>query len=595
MLELEFAPLLIDLGLIIIAATLFGYIARLLKQPSLLAYIIAGIVIGPIGLGAMNYFYEGVQIGISSITDIMIFSELGVAFLLFSVGVESNIKKLLSVGKIAALGATFQVGATILFVLLFRFFFPVINFEQAMYFGVILAFSSTMVVIKLLGDNYQINTLHGRLLIAFLLAQDFLVILAIPILENIGSALSPSFLSVIVIKISLLILAAGVINRQLLPRLFRFSLNYQEEFYLAALSSCFIFIILAALMDLPIVVGAFIGGLALSTLPYNTEIFHKIRGVRDLFVIIFFTSLGMQLSFEFAAIPIALIAFIVIFVLAIKPLMYYFITIFGGYGHKVSLMVAVAMANVSEFSLIVAQRGYDPVNGGVLTNGQFSLIILVISISMVLTPYFMNSYASIHQFLDNFRKKIPDKVKKDSFHRKLVNLEMIPKKMKDHIIILGGGTMGLNIAKALYKHFPTVVIDQDSEVVFSCIRQKINAYYGEADDIEAFGKANPKEAKLVILAIPNLKASLKALHFIKSECKDTPVFARGHYYRDALKLYEAGADFVCMPHVIGSNMFLKNIGIYLNTGRLSTIVNLQDEFIHYLKEKSKEESQHFGF
>lgn len=589
--------LLIDLGLIVIAATLFGYIARLLKQPSLLAYILAGVAIGPLGLGAMHYAFGGMPLGISNMGDIRVLSELGIAFLLFSVGVESDFRKLLSIGKIAAIGATMQVILTIAIVMLFSSFVPGITFEQSVFLAVILAFSSTMVVIKLLGDNYQINTLHGRLLIGFLLIQDFMVILAIPLIRDIGSALSPSFLATVLIKTALMIAAAAIINRHILPRVFRFSRNYQEEFYLAALSSCFIFISLAIVADLPIAVGAFIGGVALSTLPYNNEIYNKIRGVRDLFVIIFFVSLGMQLSFSFTAIPINLIIFIIAMTLIIKPLMYYGITLFSGFGNKVSLMVALGLANVSEFSLIVAQQGFNPTDpaSSILSPELFSLIILTITISMVLAPYTMASYKQIHRAFEKIGKHLPKKLKRKRFSAKLANLEAIPKKMKDHIIILGGGTMGFDIAKALYKHFATIVIDQDSEVVYSCMRQRINATYGEADDAEVLGKANTKDAKLIILAIPNNKAALKALGTIKKTNKKTPVFARAHYYNDALKLYKEGAEFVCMPHVIGGNTFLKNIGMFLDTGQISTVVNLQDEFLKYLEEKANEEKQHFGF
>ncbi len=590
--------LLIDLGLIVVAATGFGYIARLLKQPSLLAYIIAGIVIGPIGIGALGYSFQGLPIGISNMQDIRILSELGIAFLLFSIGVELDIRKFFNIGKLVVIGSTIQVAITIAIVILFSMLFPsIISFQQSIFLGVILAFSSTMVVIKLLGDNYQINTLHGRLLIGFLLVQDFLVILAIPLLQDIGNILAPSVLAMVLIKIMILIAAAAVINRHLLPRIFKFSLDYQEEFYLAALSSCFIFIALAILMDLPVAIGAFVGGIALSTLPYNTEIFNKIRGLRDFFVIIFFVSLGMQLTFSFAAIPLALIVFIIAMVLIIKPLFYYLFTLFSGYGSRVSLMVALALANVSEFSLIVAQMGFDPTNSAasILSEGLFSVTILAITISMILAPYLMRSHTKMNKVFEKASIHLPKKLKRKRFGAKLSSLENIPSKLKGHILILGGGTMGINIAKAVYKHYPTLVLDQDSEVVYSCIRQGIKASYGDAEEIDILSKTNPKEAKLVILAIPNIKAALKVLDFVKKENKKVPVFARAHYYNDSLKLYENGVDFVCMPHIIGGNIFLENIGKFLESGKLSTVVNLQDEYLKYLHEKAKEERQHFGF
>lgn len=588
--------LLVDLGVIIVAATVFGYIARLLKQPSLLAYILAGVVIGPLVLGRLDPV-SGFGIGISSMEDVRILSELGIAFLLFSVGVETDFRKFLSMSKIALMGGCLQVALTVGVVMLFSQLFPIISFDQSVYLGVMLAFSSTMVVIKILGDNYQTNTLHGRLMIGFLLVQDFLVILAIPLLKDVSLAFAPSTLGLVLAKTAILIIAAAVINRQLFPRLFRFSMNYQEEFYLAALSSCFIFIGLAILMELPLAVGAFIGGLALSTLPYNTEIYNKIRGIRDFFVILFFASLGMQLSFSFAEIPVVLIAFIIVTVLFIKPLMYYLITIFSGYGNKVSIMVGLGLANVSEFSLILAQLGFNPMNPGqsVLTEGQFSLVVLAITVSMVLTPYLMQSYARVNSVVERLAGKMPKKLVRKRFSSKLASLDQVPKKLEEHIVVVGGGTMGLNIAEALHKNTPLVVMDQDSEVVFSCVKRGISAYYGDAAEAEDVAKANPGEAKLVILAIPNNKAAMKALAVVKRANEKTPVFARAHYYRDALKLYKAGADFVCMPHVIGGNAFLKNVAKFLETGRVTSVLNLEAEYMQYLNEKAKQEEEHFGF
>jgi len=588
---MEFS-ILIDLGLIVVAATLFGYIARLLKQPSLLAYIIAGFVVGPIALGAMDFSIAGVKLGISNMADIRVLSELGVAFLLFSVGVETDFRKMLGIGKLAAAGAALQVAATIAFVGIFSIAFPIISFEQSIFLGVMLAFSSTMVVVKILGDNYQINSLHGRLLIGFLLMQDLLVIIAIPMLKDISLALSPAFMGTVLAKTLLLILAAAIINRFLLPKLFTFSLNNQEEFYLAALSSCFIFIGIAIAMDLPIAVGAFIGGVALSTLPYNTDIFNKIRGLRDFFVIIFFASLGMQLTPSFAAVPIAFILLVIGTTFIIKPLMYYAITLFSGYGNRVSIMVALGVANISEFSLIIAQLGYNPLDPGksILSQPLFSLATLTITISMVLAPYLMQAYPAASNFTESLAKHVPEGIRR-KLRKKTLELEKIPAGLSKHVLILGGGTMGGGIAKEMHKYFPTLVIDQDSEVVYSLLKQNINAIYSNADDTEALEKASPKEAKLIVLAIPNIKSSLKVLRSIRKQSKETAVFARAHYYRDALKLYDAGANFVCMPQVIGSNVFLKNIRQFISSGKTGGLLSLKDEYMQYLNEKAKEEKE----
>ncbi len=584
--------LLIDLAKIVVAATVMNYIVRIFKQPSLLGYILAGIIMGPIVLGSMVFpFGDGViTLGIPNIEEIIILSELGIAFLLFSIGIETDFSRLISMGKTVVIGGTLQVLVIIASVIGLSEVFGILSFEQSVFIGVILAFSSTMVVVKQLSDSFQINTLHGRLMVGFLILQDILVVFAIPLLQNLGADGSSNFFGII-LNSAILIISAVLLNKYIFPRLYRFSLKYSELFYLTAVSNCFVFIQLSLFLGIPIAIGAFFSGLALSTLPYNIEIFSKIRGLRDFFVTIFFVTLGMQLTFNFGAFPIGLLLMIVGIVFILKPLAFYLVSLGSGFGSRVSFLVAAGLAQVSEFSFILAGQGR---NAGILSADLFSLLVFVIAVSMVITPYMFNYSNRAYSLFSRISEKIPRKLKHKRFSSRIKKLEKVPVELKDHVIIIGGGTTGYGIAASLKGNVPLVIVDHDSEVITSCINKGFNAVYGAADSEEIMEKINLKDAKLLVIAIPDIKSAIFLADLANKTNPKLVVFARAHYYRNALRLYQNNVDFVVLPHVIGANVFLEKVAEFLETGKLYHVSNLKSEFIKFLEEKSAEEQEHFG-
>ncbi len=585
--------LLFDIGLILFSATLFNYLARFFKQPNLLAYLMAGVFIGPIVLGAMNLNIGGFPLGITNLNDVALLSELGVAFLLFGVGVETDFSKLIGMGKTLLFGGLIQVVLTVLISFIGTSFLG-LNFEQGIFIGLILAFSSTLIVVKILSDTHEINTLQGRIMIGFLLVQDLLVMLVLPLTNNLTNSITLTFILTILGKGLLIIAIAYLLNKTIYPGLYRFAVQSDELLFLASLSSAFIFILLAVALDFPIAVGAFIAGVSLSTLPYSLEVFNKIRGVRDFFATIFFVTLGIQITFNFGSIPIELMLFILLIVFLLKPLLFFLITLLSGYGGKISLVVALGLAQVSEFSFILANQGKSILDA---TPNLYSFLLLTIAFSMIASPY-LNHYSNkLYELLDKFilTKFFPNLKENKLLHHKLTMLESIPEQFVEHIVIAGGGTMGYAIATALKGKQEMILIDHDPETVFDYIKKGIYSIYGEANNIEVLEKVKVDSAKLLILAIPDVKTGVTALRYAKKKNPKIKVFARAHYYRDALKYYENGADFVIMPHIIGSNEFIKQISAFLETGKIKTIFHFEDEFMDYLKEKVKEEKIHFGY
>src|SRR3989338_3851344 len=265
-----------DIGFIVIISTLFAYIARLLKQPLILAYVLAGILLGP---------YLGVITDLNSIKSL---SEIGIAFLLFIVGLEIDIKKLKDVGHVATVGGMLQM--VIVFALAFAVTILIgMKSTEALYFGLIIAFSSTMVVVKLLSDKREVDTLHGRIIIGILLLQDIIAILVMSFLGQSSGILISLIKGVAVFAVAF---AAG---KYVLPHMFRFAASSQELLFIASLGIAFLFSIVANYIGFSIAIGAFMAGIVLKS-PYNTEIVGKIKPLRDFFSVLFFVSLGMQLS-----------------------------------------------------------------------------------------------------------------------------------------------------------------------------------------------------------------------------------------------------------------------------------------------------------
>ncbi len=565
--------LLMDLGIVIVSGTLMGCIAKLLKQPLLIAYIVAGIIISPIGLSL-----------ITSPIEIAILAELGVAFLLFTIGIQSNFSQLFKLKNAIIIGSFTQVIATTGIVLALMHLIG-FGFIESLYLGLILAFSSTAIVVKQLSNMNKISTLHGRLIIGFALVQDTLAILLLPLLAAPQMLFSLSWAGELLLSFIILASLALLLNRIVLPRLLKRFDKTKELFYLILLSCCFVFIYLSNFLNFSIVVGAFIGGLTLSALPYSQEASSRITGLRDFFATIFFVSLGMQASLAFFGLPIAILLLMFLVVYLINPIIYFVISLASGLKSKSALFIGLALGQASEFSFILANQGFRL---GQLSPGLFSASILVITVSMASTPYFMEHNEGIYSFLDKIGKQIFPPIYKKKFGKKEKMLEYLPKKqLKKHTIIIGVGVLGQQITSALKETNTIIAVDHDSEVVQKLIGEKTPVVYGEADNTEMWQKTGLAKARVLLLTIPDTETAARVIRKVKKINSEIVTIAKAKNFKDALKLYKNGADYVVLPEVIGSNVLLKHLAYFLETGHKNRISNLQDEFITYLKEKTK--------
>ena len=522
--------LFFSIGIIIILATFLGYISKLLRQPLIPAYIIAGVILGPLGLGFIH-----------DSESLKSLSEIGIAFLLFIVGLEIDLKKLKTVSTVSIFGGLLQVILTFILgfiVSIFLGFDPV----TAVYAGLVVAFSSTMIVVKLLSDKEELDTLHGRIILGILIIQDLLVILALSVMATF-SQFSYLILVSAVLKGIMLLLIAVLISKYVLPHFFKFAAKSRELFFLLAISTCFSFTLLAYVMGFSIVIGAFIAGVGLASLSYSTDIIGRVMSLKDFFATIFFISLGMQLVVigKNMFLPFVIL---IIFVVLLKPLVIMVISSFFGYERRTSFLTSMSLGQVSEFSLVMVTLAYYQFSH--ITQEFFSMIVLLTIITITMTSYFTKHENSIYKKLSNFLR---------IFERISIDKKYLQYKKRDHkvqIVIFGCHRMGhifLDTLKKLHKSI--LVVDFNPEIIDSLMKKKISCLYGDIMNIEILDSIGLESVKLIISTVPNEMDNKFLIEHIKSQHPEIKLFVTSNHTQQALDFYEAGADYVILPHVIG--------------------------------------------
>jgi len=559
----------LDIGVIMVIAAVFALIARLIKQPLIPAYILAGLVIGPI-MGLITNTYV-----------ITTLSEIGIAFLLFVAGLEIDLDRLKNVGFVSTLGGTIQVLAifSIAFVLSLMIGFVAI---EAVYIGLIIAFSSTMVVVKLLADKRELDTLHGRIMLGILLMQDIIAILALSMLTTVNG-FSSALLALSFLKGASVFVVAWLASRFIFPRVFKFAAKSRELLFLLSIAIVFAFAALFNYIHFSIAIGAFVAGVTLGNLTYNIEIISIVRSLRDFFATIFFVSLGMELLLNpLNSMMIPLVIFVLLVIL-LKPLIIMFVCAFFGYKRRPSFIASASLAQVSEFSLIIVAQGLAL---GHIGKNMLSLAVILAIITISLTSY-LSTY---EDFL--FKKfsrylKIFDRLSEEGGE-----LEYIPKKKrKQHFILLGHNRIGYSISRTLRNmKRDLLIVDYNPEVIKRLIREKIPCIYGDVGDIEILDRLNLKYAYMIVSTVPDKADSLLLINKTRQVNKRAILIVTASQLEDALKLYDAGADYVIMPHFLGG----EHVSVMIEdfTGNVNKMIETKVKHIEELKHRQNLGHEH---
>ncbi len=358
-----------DIAVCIIAAWALGVLAKLLHQPVILAYLVAGFLLGPFGFG---WVYE--QESIETI------SELGLIFLLFMIGLEIDLKKIIGAGKpILVTAATQILGGCVIGVLFFWLIgFPLVAGKfDALYLGVGAALSSTVIIVKVLYDKRELDTLPGRVTLGLLVLQDLFVILFLAIQPSLDN-LQAGVLVLSAVKVALLVAAALAGSRFLLPPVFHTVARLPELVLVGAIAWCFLVGEFAMRLGLSREMGALIAGVSLSTFPYALDVTAKVTSLRDFFVILFFVGLGMTIPAPSAQLALWALVFAV-FVVVSRAATTFFPLYWLRQGLRASVLPAINLSQVSEFSLVLLELGLEKHHIAAGTQGMVSFAFVVLA------------------------------------------------------------------------------------------------------------------------------------------------------------------------------------------------------------------------
>jgi len=519
-----------QIGVLIGVATVVSLLMRFLKQPLIIGHIVTGFLVGQLALGIFR-----------DMETLELFSELGISFLLFSVGLTLNPKVLREYGPVSVLtcfGQVFLTGAAGIGICLLLGF----DWVTSLYVGIALAFSSTVIVMKLLSDKGDLDKLYVKLSIGSLLLQDLIAIVllfAIPFVT--GAQGDGGDIVRMVILGGVAGLGIYFLSRFVARHLHRYLTRSQELLFLFACAWGMGISALFAGLGFSLEGGALIAGVALSTLPSRHEIGARLAPLRDFFIVAFFILLGTRMVVsDFSAIlwPAIILS---IFVLIGNPLLQLIVMGAMGYRKKTSFQTGMMAAQISEFSLILVALGVtlNQVAPNILST--VTLVgIITIFISTYLILYSDTIYKVFAPYLDIFERA--------NVHEKRIKSE------QPDAVLIGGGRIAFDFIKLFTDDGRTfVVVDHDPEVVRSLTTAGIPNEYGDANDPDLLDDLKVSDAEIVVSTIPDLETNLVVLACAKRGGKGPAVILVAHHVPDALELYNAGADYVILPHFLGGS------------------------------------------
>jgi len=551
----------IELSIIIGITVLIAGIMRLLKQPLIIGYILTGIIVSP-------YFLNIIR----STETITVFSQIGIALLLFIVGLSLSPKVIKEVGKISLITGIGQI----IFTSLIGFFIcQLLGFSiiVSLYIAIALTFSSTIIIMKLLSDKKDLDKLYGKISIGFLLVQDIFVIALLLVISSFSGRLNMTNLTLGTILGGFLLVGVLILmSIYILPSLSKFFAKSQELLFLFSIGWGLCLAALFYYIGFSMEIGALIAGVTLSMSPYHYEISSKMRPLRDFFIILFFILLGSQMVFGNISQFIIPAIIFSLFILIGNPLIVMILMGLLGYKKKTSFQAGLTVAQISEFSLIFIALG---VKVGHLTNEILSFVTIIGLITIAGSSYFIlysdKMYPYLSKYLSIFeRKKIREKKQKKS---------------GDYdIILFGYNRIGYDILqsfKKLKKKF--LVVDYNPETVSELKKKKINCKYGDADDDEFLNELNLTKTKMIISTIPDFDTNLLLVNKIRRSNKKVIIIIVSHNIDEANELYDKGATYVMMPHFLGGNhtsMMINKYGLSIKKFLIE-----RKKHINYLKTK----------
>ena len=529
---MEELPLLQDIAVIIGLSMLVLWASHRIKLPAVIGLLLTGLIAGPYGLGL-----------ITAPREVEHLAEIGVIFLLFAIGLEFSFAKLARIRRAVFLGGSLQAGLTILAGVVIAPLFG-LPLKEGIFWGFLLALSSTAIVLRLLQESNQYNSPQGQTILAILIFQDLLIvplILVTPYLAGQGTS-DPEALWMLGFKSLVILILVVVSARWVVPwMLYRLVATRSKELFLLAICAIVLSVTwLTHWAGLSLGLGAFLAGLIISESEYSHHALANILPFRDVFSSFFFVSIGMLLDFQFFFHHLPTIGLILLGLIIIKALASIFSVLVLGLGIQVSVMTGLALAQIGEFSFILSKVGLSV---GLLREEPYQYFLSASVASLALTPILLSLSNPLSQFLRTL--PLPRLIRQGWAAHTLGQSDEHSYNFADHTIIAGFGLTGKILSKAAHAaHAPFVALEMNPETVRRERSKGTPILYGDAGREDCLIQAGIHAAKIVVLAINDPQAIEAAVKLIKEMNPGVWLIVRTTYVRQLKRLYSLGADEV---------------------------------------------------
>jgi CPA2 family monovalent cation:H+ antiporter-2 len=517
---------LTSLAIILGVSALVVFLLHKLKIPSIVGFLVAGVIIGPHGVGLVRDTHS-----------VEVMAEIGVILLLFTIGIEFSIAKLLRMKKAVIVGGGLQVLLTILFASIASYV-ATGGAQRSIFFGFLVALSSTAIVMKILAEKGETDSPHGRIMVGILIFQDLCVIplmLLTPALagEGIGAAGVMAKMGKALFIVATVLFSAKWVIPRLLHQVV--STKSRELFTITIILLCFGIALLTSRFGLSLALGAFLAGLIISESEYAHQATSDILPFKDSFIGLFFVSVGMLMDFGYVISNSLSIVVVVALILALKVITGTVSAFMAGGSLRVSLQAGQGLVQIGEFSFVLAVTGKEM---GIITEEFYQSFLSSSVITMLLTPFIINAAPSISGWVTS-RHSL----------RRLSRLrserEGHPRKREDHVIIIGFGLNGRNLAKVLKEiDIPYVILEVNSDTVRDMKTKGEPIYYGDGTSREILHKLSIDRARLLVVAISDPASTRAIVSIARHENPDLHIIVRTRYLAEVDDLKSLGANEV---------------------------------------------------
>ena len=528
-----------DIILIVVAGLLGGLVAHRLGQPLLVGYILAGTLIGP----------NGVWPRVVEVHDIELLAEIGVALLLFALGLEVSFKDLKPVRKIALIGGPIQIIITI--VLGYEVATEWLGWERvpAIWFGALIALSSTMVVLKTLVAGGFLQTLASRVMIGLLIVQDLAVaplMIVLPQLSEIEAMAGE--LAIAGLRAAIFLAAMVLVGTRAIPWLLAKIARWgSRELFLVSVLALGVGVGYGTyLFGLSLAFGAFVAGMALSESELSHQALSDMAPLRDVFGLLFFASAGMLFDPAFVMENAAMVISTIALIIVGKALVFGSLTRLFGYVYRAPFIVALGLAQVGEFSFVLAREGLAI---GALSADEYSLMLTIALATMVISPPLSSAALPLANL---WRRILPGQPARTTFD--------LPDKLEDHVIVVGYGRIGITSAEVIVAiHAPLIVVELNHEIAEDASRDSCQVIWGDATRAEILEAASIHTARLLLVAVPDAASATAIVRQAHRLRPDLPIVARAAYREHLDQLKQLGVTAVVQPEFEGSLEMVRQV------------------------------------